>query len=324
MAEARSMNRSQPRVTVVMVAYQSHDTIGEALDTLAESYAAGLVDVVVVDNDSNDATADLVADRYHRLKLIPSEENIGFGRGCNLGFQQVKTPYILLLNPDATLSLQALTRMVEFLDEHPRVGICGPTVREVSGVHQPAGGLPTPSRVMFKPLLRGWASRDQWHVIEGDAPRETNWICASIMLLRSAMIDEIGGFDPRFFLYFEETDLCYRALQAGWRIWTVGQAVAGHVNAASAKTTNLPMFNGTISEHYFRSRHYYLSKHYGRGPAVAAELGEIVTMVIRSGIELARGRSYPNLRPRLKSPILKMPASCADHADAQPSSGSAR
>lgn len=93
----------------------------------------------------------------------------------------------------------------------------------------------------------------------------------AVLLLRCAMLGEIGAFDPRFFLYFEETDLCRRASSAGWGIWAIGTAVADHLDAASAKSLQRRMFQTCIAEHYFRSRFYYLEKHFGWPAAVATE-----------------------------------------------------
>lgn len=304
-----SASERRPQLTVVIVSYQSRDTIGATLDALRESYDAGLADAVVIDNASPDGTADFVATHFPWTTLVRNHNNVGFGRGCNQGFKCVATPYVLLLNPDAVIDLKALTVLVGFMISTPRTGICGPAVKETSGALQPAGGLPNPWKIMLRPLLPGWASSGQRHVVPGEAPAATDWVCGSVMLLRWKMIEEIGRFDPRFFLYFEETDLCYRAQRSGWEIWTVGEAVAGHVNAASAKTTKADMMWGTISEHYFKSRFYYLSKHFGRPAAVMAELGELFFMFMRAGVNLARGRSSRSLGPRLRAPILKLPAS---------------
>ncbi len=298
---------SSPQVTVIVVTYRSLDTIGAALDALQASFEAGLIETVIIDNASNDGTADWIVKHYPSVTIVRNFSNVGFGRGCNQGFKHVTTPYVLLLNPDAEIDLKAIKTLVRFMDKTPRAGICGPSVKEASGALQPAGGLPSPWKIMLRPLLPGWASRGQRQVIPGEAPSSTNWICGSVMLLRWTMVEEIGGFDPRFFLYFEETDLCYRAQKAGWEVWTVGEAVAEHVNAAAAKATKAPMMWGTISEHYFRSRLYYMIKHFGLPLAVAAELGELVFMFLRAALELMRGRHYLSLRPRLQAPILKLP-----------------
>ena len=296
-----------PQVTVVIVTFNSRDTVGAALDALREANEDGLARVVVVDNASADGTAYLIAQRHPWVTLVPSRENLGYGRGCNLGFEHVTTRYVLFMNPDAVVGLRALKTLVTFMDSHLRAGMCGPAVREASGALQPAGALPTPWRIILKPLCPAWATRGQRHVIPGEDPSPTNWLCGSIVLLRKSVIDDIGGFDPRFFLYFEETDLCYRAQQSGWQIWTVGAAVCKHVNAASAHGTNLPMMWGTIVEHYFRSRFYYMMKHYGWPLAVTAEVGELISMFVRAAIDRMRGRSYAHLGPRLRASILRLP-----------------
>lgn len=301
------MSGMAPSVTVVIVTYRSRKTIAQTLESLYPAFVNRVADVVVVDNASPDDTKAVVEDQFPWVKLIPSQQNLGFGRGCNLGIDVATTPFILLLNPDATLSTESLQRLVFFFDAHPHAGICGPAVREASGVLQSSGPLPTPLKVALKPLLPGWAGRGQRHVAPGDPPIRSDWICGSIMMLRKKMLDAIGTFDPRFFLYYEETDLCFRARENGWECWTVGEAVGGHINAASAKETNEPMIWGTLSDHYFRSRFYYLSKHYGFIPATFAEVGELGSMMLRAFLNRLRGKSYPYLKPRLNAPFLKSP-----------------
>ncbi|KJS28618.1 MAG: hypothetical protein VR64_23870 [Desulfatitalea sp. BRH_c12] len=301
-----------PATTVVIVTYNSRVTIGETLDALYDAFQSGCIACIVVDNASNDGTADFIADRYPWVILIRCSRNLGYGRGCNRSFEHVITRYLLFLNPDARIDLSALTSLTNFMESHPSAGMCGPAVIEASGGLQPSGGIPNPWKIMLKPLLPGWASRGQRHVAPGEPPVETDWICGSIMLLRKRVIDEIGGFDPRFFLYFEDTDLCYRTRQAGWELWTVGESVCTHVNAASAKTTKEHMMWGTISEHYFKSRFYYLTKHFGRPWAIIAEIGELSFMFFRATVDLLRGSNSKNLKPRLRSPILKLPARVND------------
>jgi N-acetylglucosaminyl-diphospho-decaprenol L-rhamnosyltransferase len=301
------MTSVQYLVTVIIVTFRSRQTIAHTLEVLRSAADDRTVRVIVVDNASPDDTADLVADNFPWVQLIRSTHNVGFGRGCNLGIDQANSPYVLLLNPDATLDKISIQRLVDFMEQHRRVGICGPAVRDTCGTLQPSGPLPTPLKVALKPLLPGWAGRGQRHVAPGDPPMRSDWICGSIMLLRKEMLDVIGAFDPRFFLYYEETDLCFRARQHGWECWTVGEAVGRHINAASAKETNEPMIWGTLSEHYFRSRFYFFSKHYGLIRAIVAEVGEFGSMVLRAILNRMRGKSYPYLRPRLSAPFLKSP-----------------
>jgi GT2 family glycosyltransferase len=109
----------------------------------------------------------------------------------------------------------------------------------------------------------------------GEAPFETNWVCGSSMLVRTSMLREIGGFDPRYFLYFEETDLCLRASRNNYEIWAVGECIARHVGGVSARESGAELTSqqsGCIAKYFYPSRFYYLSKNFGLLRAVGAEV----------------------------------------------------
>jgi GT2 family glycosyltransferase len=127
------------------------------------------------------------------------------------------------------------------------------------------------------------------------------------MLLRREVFQRLGGFDPRFFLYFEETDLLRRMRDAGFEVWAVSPALALHAGHSSASKTTVPMVNGCIAEHYFRSRFYYLRKHHGLAAATAAELGELALLSLGHLWRRVQGRqSQPPARWSL--PPLRRPA----------------
>ncbi|NHA15374.1 glycosyltransferase family 2 protein [Thioalkalivibrio sp. XN279] len=306
------MSEAAPRVTAVIVTYESSDTIDAALRALRLGYEAGMLEAIVVDNASSDGTPEQVARNHPWATLVHSGGNLGYGRGCNLGFERANTPYLLVMNPDAVVEVEALDTLVRFMDAHEKAGLCGPAVVEGSGRLQLSGAMLTPVSIMLKPILPRLAGPRMRSVEPGESPMRTNWICGSIMLIRRPMIDELRGFDPRFFLYFEETDLCKRAAEADWEIWTVGEATCRHVAGASAGVTGESLVQGAIAKHFFESRFYYLVKHHGRVPAVAAELGELCAMSLRALIERLRGRPYPNLGLRWRAPILKQPAQPED------------
>jgi GT2 family glycosyltransferase len=214
---------------------------------------------------------------------------------------------VLLLNPDAVIDHESISVLLRFMDQCPRVGISAPAVRRVSGELQASGDLPNPLTVALSPLFPRWTMRGNRPIEPGGAPARTNWICGSIMMVRRRMLAEIGVFDPRFFLYFEETDLCYRARRAGWEIWTVGASLGEHANAASAHASRNDMIGDTIPEAYFASRYYYLSKHYGWPAAATAELGELASLAARKLFDVVRGRPNRSLERRLRAPFMRSP-----------------
>ncbi|WP_323843796.1 glycosyltransferase family 2 protein [Microbulbifer magnicolonia] len=299
---------SSSNVSVVIVTHNSIPVLPAALDSIAASYATGLVsECFVVDNASSDGTADWVRARHPWCRLIADGGNLGFGRGCNAGIDRASGTYVLLLNPDATLPSADLRRMVEFLDARPRAGVVAPAIREPEGELQAAGGLLTPM-ALVKEALGVPAHGDLRTIQPGDPPFQTSWVCGAVALLKREMLEQVGGFDPRFFLYFEETDLWLRARSAGWQVWALGDAVATHENAASAKTTGEKLYAGCIAQHYFESRFYYLCKHFGWPAAALAELAEIGVLMAKAAARALQRRPDNTFRVRIQAPILRAPA----------------
>ena len=302
------MNTRRPLTTAVIVTYNSRGHINDALAALRVAHEAGSLDCVVVDNVSSDGTADFVAAAHPWVTLIRSGRNLGFGRGCNLGFQQVNTPYVLIHNPDAVLKQQALQIMVDFIETHPQAGIVAPAIVEGERSLQAAGLLTTPASLLRAALGMVDALPDEQRIIPGNPPFATSWVCGAMMLIRSELYRRLGGFDPRFFLYFEETDFCRRAALEGAEIWAVGEAVARHLGGACAKATGQSMESFCISEHYYRSRFYYLVKHFGWVTAVGTETLVWLGQVARHGRNRIAGRQslspFTNNRPFLRLPSL--------------------
>tara|TARA_R110002072_G_scaffold1983_1_gene16184 strand:+ start:9051 stop:9971 length:921 start_codon:yes stop_codon:yes gene_type:complete len=298
------MNREAP-ITVVIVTYNSSDTVSAPLVALADSHAEGLVRAIIVDNASTDDTAATVTLRFPWVEIVANRENLGFGRACNVGLSMARSDYVLFLNPDAVLPLPALTKLRAHLEDHASTAIVAPAIVEPGGSVQKIHPLPTPWRVIA--AAGGWGSPRSRAVEPGDPPRQSDWLCGAVLLARRKLLVEMGGFDPRFFLYFEETDLCRRIAAAGHELWTVGQAVATHISGASAATTNEEMRRSEISKHYYESRYYYLRKHFGTVAAGSAELGELAILGLRAALKRAIGRTDRRFRERLRAPLLRSP-----------------
>ena len=301
-----STHPSEPLVTAVIVTYQSMDTVCAALSALRQGHDLGMLRCVVVDNYSVDGTADLVARDHPWSKLIRSLDNIGYGRGCNLGFQHVETPYVLLMNPDVVISPDAISRMVTFMEKHPSSAMVAPATEIASGEFQHIGGLPTPWRLVLR-AAGFYGDKRRQHICPGTKPVLTDWLCGAIMLVRSSVFRDLGGFDPRFFLYFEETDLCIRIRQTGGELWCIGDAVAFHSVGASSRKVN-PMMGGYLPQHFFPSRYYYLAKHHGGLWTALSEAAELPLLGLRDMVRLLLFKNARHdLRTRLRGPIFTRP-----------------
>lgn len=296
-----------PPITAIMVTYQSKAVIDEALEHLRSANQIGLLNCVVVDNASSDGTPQLIEEHHPWVKLVYSAKNLGYGRGLNLGTEYANSPYVLFMNPDVVLDADNCRILLDFIEKRPKAGIVAPAIIESNGEYQVAGKLPTPWGLVFAAAGINFGAKRR-PILPNDAPFKTDWLCGALLLARKNLIDELRGFDPRFFLYFEETDLCLRALKAGAQLWAVGAAKATHVSGASARSLSEELFGGCIMEHYFRSRYYYLVKHHGRVAASLAEIGELSLMGSLELLSRLRRRRGKTFATRLRAPILKMPA----------------
>lgn len=297
-------------VTAVMVSYASSRVIGETLVPLRSAHKNRLLRCVVVDNASPDGTADMVARDHPWVDLVRSPGNLGYGRGCNLGFERVRTPYVLFMNADVSIGADAVRELLRFLESRERVGMAAPATRlGRSDGFQFTGRTFTPWSLVatasgipgLQPKLRS--------VRSGEAPFKTDWLCGAVMLARSEAVRDVGGFDPRFFLYFEETDLCRRLRAAGWELWSVGTATATHFPGLSARQVDPTLAIGDcLSDHFYKSRYYYLSKHYGSLAAAASESAELVAKGSRDLLRALLHRPPKHeLWNRLKAPLFRWP-----------------
>ena len=303
---------SGARVTAVVVTYQSESTAEANMAYMRRCYSEKAMDCVVVDNASRDRTPEILKRYQDWADIVLSDKNNGFGRGCNIGLDRVGTEYTLFLNPDAVIEPDDVRKMVAFMDNHPEVGVCGPATlvgpsREHSD-YQIAGRRETPMDLIRKALPIATPSDLYVPIVPGSDPFKTGWVCGAVMLFRTQQIKALGGFDPRFFLYWEEVDLCKRVEESGLGVWALPGAVAWHIGGVSS-SQDATRIDGCISEHFFQSRRYYMVKHHGWLLASLAEFGEYCILGVRTIVDVARGRGSDRIRARLQARLFSTPSS---------------
>jgi GT2 family glycosyltransferase len=219
-------------VAVIVVAYNSRDTIERALRSVVDSTIAGEMEAVVVDNASSDGTPAFVRERFVQCRVIEAGENLGFGRACNLAASATESEFILLLNPDAWLEPTCLVRLRAAMRADARLAWAAPRLSYPDGRRQfnwaPTVGVFGEAAQQ----LRNQFESRAW--VHGALPGvlrmlgDPGWYTAACGLVRRRAWDEVAGFDPGFFLYFEDADLGVRLRQAGWRAAPVDSALAFH------------------------------------------------------------------------------------------------
>jgi GT2 family glycosyltransferase len=259
---ARSRERA---LDIVIVSYRSEALLRDCLQSLRRYPASVPTRVQVIDNASQDGTSEMVAREFPLVELTVNRRNAGFAAAANLGIAAGSAPYVLVLNPDCETREGTLDRLLDLLEARPEVGICGPALVRPSGEpdHAAKRGFPTPLSSLghFTGLgrrprtpagLRGYAAPDPSRGGPVDA------VNGAFMLMRRAMLNEIGTFDEGYWMYMEDLDLCYRARQAGWLTWYEPAAVATHLKSGSAGPRRSLRLNYAF--HYGMYRFY--RKHY--------------------------------------------------------------
>lgn len=265
-------------LSILIVTYNSSELIGRLLDHLhAEILSGGTLlqaEVVLVDNASRDGTADLVRNGYPWVVLVDSHENLGFAAGNNLAATHAKGRHWLLLNPDAIPALGALHRGVELMDANPQVGLGGGELLGIDGSRQPSArmfpklrdelftlsGLAAryPKSRLFARLDRRWA--------DPDLDAEVDWIPGAFVFIPSKVFLQLGGFDERYFMYYEEVDLCQRLRANGYKVQYWPYLKATHIGGASAKTVEharVSQGGSQLESWRMRSALLYYRKHHG-------------------------------------------------------------
>lgn len=257
-------------IDVIVVCWNDRDKITTALDSLFALDEArnrpGFIQVVVSDNGSTDGSREMLAERYGaRVRVVENGANLGFGAACNRAIAVTSSPLVFLLNPDAELRNGALSAMAEFMDRHPACGIAGSRIYNHDGtIAESVGEFDTWIGAFLRssawgewPLLRRFANGAALRAWDYEGERRVDLAIGAALCLRRRMLDEIGAFDERFFLYHEEVDLARRAAAAGWETWYVPQSQAVHEGMGSARG----LYN--VERRKQRSRRAYWIKHHG-------------------------------------------------------------
>jgi len=179
----------------------------------------------VVDAASSDGSAEIVRAEFPQVKLIASDENLGYTRGNNVGLRAATGRYILILNPDTEVVGDALAQMVAHMDAHPKVGVLGPQLRYANGtIQSTCRRFPTLATgflesTWLQPLApRSMLDRYYARDLLEDAISEVDWVVGAAMLVRREAYEQVGGLDEGYFMYSEELDWCRRMKAAGWKV----------------------------------------------------------------------------------------------------------
>ena len=260
-----------PRVSIIIVNYNSQQTIDRCLDSVYHHVSGIGYEVIVVDNASAPASVKFIKENYPDVKLVLNDENKGFGAANNIGARHALGKYLFFLNPDAILLDNAVLQFYRFLEEEmPDAVSCGGNLIKENGAFTTSyGNFPSVfqewSDVGFRRFYPEYYDR---HLQLGKtcqqlkSPEKVPYIVGADIFIRKDVFQELGGFDEQFFLYYEETDLFYRLHQAGYASYILPEVKIIHLEGPSLlKNGRLNYDKWAIWE---KSKYYYFRKNHGR------------------------------------------------------------
>jgi GT2 family glycosyltransferase len=261
-------------VSLIIVSFNTRDVLRESLQSVECERGNLRLEIFVVDNNSHDDSVEMVGAEFPHVKVLRSQVNLGFGAANNVALELAQGRFIVLLNSDAFLRPNSLQISVRHMNEHPDVGLAGGQLVGRDFSWQPSARMfPSilsdfivvtglahrfPKSRFFGRFDRTWADPLQ--------PAEVDWVPGAFSIIRTEALRKVGFFDPEFFLYSEEVDLCRRIQAAGYKIMYWPDIVVIHIGGESSrqiKTLEMSSSGAQLIRWRMRSTLLYYRKHHG-------------------------------------------------------------
>ncbi len=254
-------------ISVVTVNYNVKEYVSQLITSLFNAEGKLKIEIFVVDNGSYDGSIPFLKKKFgNKIDLIPSGENLGFGKANNLTLDKIKGKYTLLINPDAVVEEDTLEILYEFMESHPDAAMAGCKILNPDGTYAPESkrAIPKPATALWKMIgfdkLFPDSSRFREYYVPWVGENETAEVPAisgSFMFIRSDNFKKIGGFDPQFFMYGEDLDLCLRIREEGGKIYYVPETSIIHYKGESTKKEQFD-----YTWHFYNAMYLFFKKHY--------------------------------------------------------------
>lgn len=228
-------------VSIIIVNYNTKELLKNCLKTIFEKTKELEFEVIVIDNNSSDNSCSMVEEKFPCVKLIKSKENLGFGRGNNLGIKMSKGDYLFFLNSDCEIKNNAIKILFEFMKEMADCGACGGNLYNKNETYNAALGLQYPlkdwviTHSAFKFVFPKKYKELKYYQQNFSRTKiqEVGFITGADLMVKKDILDKVGVFNSKFFLYFEETELQWRIKKAGYKIFFVPESKIYHLEGMS-------------------------------------------------------------------------------------------
>lgn len=254
------------KLSIIIVNYKSRPLTQTLVESLLEQQLPKQTEIIVVDNASHDNSVELLRADFPEITVIANQENVGMAGGVNTAIARAKGQYYLILNPDMVAMPGSVQNLVDFMDQHPDVGISGGKLNSPNGQLQySCYRFYTPMAIVYRRTLLGRTSRGRAAIarflmkdFDRSLPHEVDWLMGSCLIVRAKAVEHVGGMDDRYFMYFEDVDWCRRMWTSGWRVMFVPAAVFSHFHQRSSEQGILSIFtNRPTREHILSALKYF-------------------------------------------------------------------
>ena len=253
-----------PKLSIITVNFETPDYTLDCIRSIRNNPPSVAYEIILVDNGSRDGSLDLIREEAPEVVTIETGNNLGFSRANNLGINNARGEFVLLLNSDTKILDNSIDRMVECLRDRPEVGAVGARQLDGKGKLQLSwGSFPTFVSEIYRKLLHHRLSINDLKIRDYleekfSGTSEVDWVSGSCLMTRKQTLHEAGLLDQNFFMYFEDIDLCRRIQDAGWRILFNSDVTIVHYGGISAKKNLLQ-----VLVEYRHSQVYFTRKYYG-------------------------------------------------------------
>lgn len=245
-------------ISIVIVNWNSGNQLKDCVDSIYLHGGSSVKKIVIVDNDSSDGSIDCL-ESDSKLTIIKNKENFGFGKACNIGASSCDTEFILFLNPDTKIMKDSINIPFSCIKKDSSIGVCGISLLDETGaVARSCARFPSPVQFLVHALGADKIFPSKAHfMLEWDHlnNRVVDQVIGAFFLTRKDLFNEIGGFDERFFVYYEEVDYSYRLMKLGFRSVYLSEAKAFHAGGGTSRNVKAKRLFYSL-----RSRFQYIKK----------------------------------------------------------------
>lgn len=237
------------KVIVSVINFKTKELTKNCLNSLLKQKFDNQIEIWLIDNASNDGSLEFLKKEFPKIKFIENKENLGFGKAHNQVFEKAHGDYYIVLNSDAEVEEGTIDGMVNFMAENQDCGLASCKILGFDGKLQPNGGdLP------FGTALINWlynleilGFKKSFHRTESsyyEREREVGWLSGNFLIIKKEVLEKVKGFNPKYFMYFEDSELCFRIKKAGYKIMYTPKFTVKHLSGGSLDNPRLRQWVG--------------------------------------------------------------------------------